>query len=84
MGSSLEPKTLYTPVGPRASSLCPFSQGDTRLGFIILGLGVFFCRGIFLFCSGSGLFFVCFVLTLLHGLWDLSSPRPGVKPRLWQ
>lgn len=81
MGSSLEPKRLYTPVGPRASSLCPLSQV-----FIILGLGVFW-EGIFVLFWG-GLFFVllvvCFALTLLHGLWDLRSPRPGVKPRLWQ
>ena len=87
MGSSLEPKRLYTPVGPRASSLCPLSQCDNRLGFYYFRFGGCFGGGIFVLFWG-GLFLVllavCFALTLLHGLRDLSSPRPGVKPRRWQ
>lgn len=64
MGSSLEPKRLYTPVGPRASSLCPLSQCDNRLGFYYFGFGG--CLGgVFLFCSGEVCFLFCLLFVLL-------------------
>ena len=77
MGSLIWVPTVH-PSWSKSISLCPLSQGDTCSGFYYFGFwGVL---GAYLFCSGEVVFVlsvVCFVfvLTLLHGLRDLSSPR---------
>ena len=75
MGSSLESKRLYTPDGPRASSLCPLSQGDTHLGFYYFGFwGVFLKGDIFvLFWVGIVFCFVCCLFCFDSAAWLVGS-----------